>query len=285
MSPNLARRIAVAMVGIPIVIGLVFWGVWPLAALVAVLAVLGTAEVYGLSGASGVEAHAVWGYVGAGLLPLYAAWAVGQAHGAGAVGAFGAALWLIGLFVLGIRRGPEKTAVAALGVTLLGAAYAGGLLAFIVVLRGSALAGESRLAATALVFFPLVLTWLLDTFAMTGGAALGGPRLAPVVSPKKTWSGALVGGGAALVLAPAYGRLVLPRFDIDLRVSELLVIGLAVAVVAQVGDLAESVLKRAADKKDASNLIPGHGGVLDRLDSLYFVLPVTTLLLLHFGGV
>ncbi|HTK56591.1 MAG TPA: phosphatidate cytidylyltransferase, partial [Gemmatimonadales bacterium] len=104
---------------------------------------------------------------------------------------------------------------------------------------------------------------------------LGGPKLAPVVSPRKTWAGAiggLIGGIAATI---AIGLWVFPRLGMAVGVLPLVVIGVAIGILAQVGDVAESLFKREAGVKDSSSLIPGHGGVLDRLDSLYFVLPAT----------
>ena len=120
---------------------------------------------------------------------------------------------------------------------------------------------------------------------MTAGAVFGGPKLAPVLSPHKTWAGAVGGVVGALVAALAFGPLVLDRVALHLGAPRLVLVGLAVAVAAQVGDAAESLLKREAGVKDSSSLIPGHGGMLDRLDSLYFVLPVSAGLFRVFGMV
>ncbi len=111
----------------------------------------------------------------------------------------------------------------------------------------------------------------------------GGPKLAPVISPHKTWSGAvagLVGAGFAAVL---YGILILDEVGLSLHVWQLVIIGLVVGVVGQVGDLAESLLKRSVGVKDSGAFFPGHGGVLDRLDSLYWVIPVSALCFYAFG--
>jgi phosphatidate cytidylyltransferase len=131
-----------------------------------------------------------------------------------------------------------------------------------------------------LVLFPLVLTWICDTFAYMVGSQFGGPKMAPVLSPNKTWSGAVGGAVSAIVAAGLLGQ-VLNRLGWRFALVELLVLGLAVGIVAQVGDVAESLLKREAGVKDSSNLLPGHGGILDRLDSLYFVIPVYAALILY----
>jgi len=115
----------------------------------------------------------------------------------------------------------------------------------------------------------LVSTWICDTVAYAVGMHLGRHRLAPKISPKKSWEGAFGGLGGALLVAMIAGPLFL---GIGLGWSTLL--GLLIAVAATFGDLAESVIKRQVGVKDSGHLIPGHGGMLDRIDSLLFVVPV-----------
>ena len=134
-----------------------------------------------------------------------------------------------------------------------------------------------------LVFFPLVVTWSCDTAAMFGGRMLQGPRLAPSISPGKTRSGAAAGVAGALLVAPVFGTLVFPRVGVEASPWQLLAMAAVLSVVGQIGDLAESLFKREAGVKDSSQLIPGHGGVLDRLDSLYFVIPVAAAMYHLFG--
>ena len=129
----------------------------------------------------------------------------------------------------------------------------------------------------ALVFFPLVVTWICDTAAMFGGRAFGGPKLAPTISPGKTRSGGIAGLVGGVAVAPLFALLIFPAVGIELSLAAAVLIALALAIVGQLGDLAESLLKREAGVKDSSSLIPGHGGVLDRFDSLYVVLPVAAI--------
>jgi phosphatidate cytidylyltransferase len=133
------------------------------------------------------------------------------------------------------------------------------------------------------VFYPLVVTWVCDTAAMFGGRAIGGPKLAPTVSPGKTRAGTVTGVVGALLVAPLFAGLVFPRVGVALALGPALAIALVLSVVGQVGDLAESLVKREAGVKDSSHLIPGHGGVLDRLDSLYFVVPAAAAMYHAFG--
>ncbi|HET7039542.1 MAG TPA: phosphatidate cytidylyltransferase, partial [Gemmatimonadales bacterium] len=136
-----------------------------------------------------------------------------------------------------------------------------------------------RPAATALVFLPLIIVWACDSLAMAGGAVMGGPKFAPVVSPNKTWSGTITGSVAATVAGPLYGLAVLQPVGIELGWERLALLGLVLSALGQVGDLAESLFKREAGVKDSGGIFPGHGGVLDRLDSLYWALPAAAALL------
>jgi phosphatidate cytidylyltransferase len=123
-----------------------------------------------------------------------------------------------------------------------------------------------------LVFWMMVVTWATDIFAYFAGRTIGGPKLAPRISPNKTWAG-LFGG---IVGAAATGALAAWYFDLGMP---FLYIGGAMAVLAQAGDLYESGLKRRAGVKDSGTILPGHGGALDRLDGLLPVIVATFLLL------
>ncbi len=123
----------------------------------------------------------------------------------------------------------------------------------------------------AWTLFGLLLVWAADTFAYFAGSRIGGPKLAPRISPGKTWAG-FIGGlvGACLICVPAAPLLQLP-WD---RLPALVALGLVVALASVVGDLFESMIKRQAGAKDSGTLIPGHGGVMDRIDSVVAALPV-----------
>jgi len=280
MAHHMLRRVAVAVIAIPATIGLLYLGGWVLTIALAVLGVLGALELYRLAALRQVQALVLPGAAGAALLPV-AAWLAlpsGRALGASWL-AFPVAVWLI--VVVGVAAGtrrPDQGPTAAIGVTVLGALYAGGLPAFLLLLRHPAAPGGAGMG-TALALLPLVATWICDSLAMAGGAMFGGPKLAPVLSPAKTWSGALVGSVGALVTAPLWGRWVLQPLGLSLSPVLLLACGAAVAVLGQAGDVAESLFKREAGVKDSGALFPGHGGVLDRLDSLYWAIPAVALIL------
>jgi phosphatidate cytidylyltransferase len=128
--------------------------------------------------------------------------------------------------------------------------------------------------------FPVVLTWTSDIGAYVVGRSLGSTKLMPAVSPGKTRAGAWGALVATVGASLAYAQWVLPaNAQLTLSPGLAALFGLLVSAAAQVGDLAESMLKREAGVKDSSSLLPGHGGILDRLDSLYFVLPLAYLFL------
>lgn len=284
ISRNLALRVGFAVVAIPVTVAVLYAGGWLLAAALAALGVLGAHEVYALARRQGIEPLSGLGLAAAAAIPLATYWAKGSERHWAEPALYAGALWLIALLALAARaRGPARRPLAAVGVTVFGTLYASALLAFIIPLRHGALRPATPWAETWLVLFPLVVTWTCDTAAMAAGFAIGGPRLAPVLSPRKTWAGAVGGTVGAIAVALALGLLVLDRFGWALTVIQLVAIGVALALAGQVGDVAESLLKREAGVKDSSGLIPGHGGVLDRLDSLYFVLPVAAGLFKVFG--
>lgn len=119
-----------------------------------------------------------------------------------------------------------------------------------------------------IIFFPFLLVWFNDTFAYLFGSKFGKHKLFPRISPKKSWEGA-IGGGLTTVLA----GLVLAPYINGLETLDTAVISLIVVLFGNFGDLIESMFKRCIEIKDSGHIMPGHGGVLDRLDSILFTLP------------
>lgn len=126
---------------------------------------------------------------------------------------------------------------------------------------------------------PLVLTWLYDSFAYFVGSAIGRHKMAPAISPKKSWEGTIAGLILNLPCAWLILRLVQPR----LTTVDVIIISTGIGVIGTTADLLESAMKREVDLKDASNVFPGHGGFLDRIDSLIFNLPFFYLYLTYRG--
>jgi phosphatidate cytidylyltransferase len=288
-SGELARRLAVAAVGIPVVLLCLLVGGWVLGGLLAVAAVLGAREYYVLARARGERPFALLGMgVAGGLVLLAAAGPTVPELGARAFVVLlamsllltGGAVWL---------RWPGGQPMAAVTSTIGGVLYVGATLAFVPLLR--ALPEQAGLPAelgpwqaSAFVILPLATTWVGDSTAYFVGRAVGRTKLAPMASPGKTVEGGvagLMGSVAAAGVVAWWGPANWPL--LTLPVTTALWVGALLGAAAQVGDLAESVLKREAGVKDSGTLLPGHGGVLDRLDALLFALPVTWFVLVWAG--
>jgi phosphatidate cytidylyltransferase len=135
-----------------------------------------------------------------------------------------------------------------------------------------------------IVGYALLSVWAVDVFAMFSGKLIGGPKLAPRLSPNKTWAG-LIGGALGAVLAAWVSYWAIGLVDpIAVDLAAILMIGVVLAVLAQMSDLFESGLKRKYDIKDSGGIIPGHGGILDRVDGLIGVLIVLHIVSLWRGG-
>jgi phosphatidate cytidylyltransferase len=278
MATAMARRVAVAAVGIPAALGLVRLGGWPLVGALGLLGGLGAQELCRLAETKGTRPFR-WLAIPAAALSPVAVFALQQdtvsLGFAVAVGAVGYPLIVMAAAVL--RRPPEAGPLGAIAVSLLAPVYTGMMPSFVLFLRHGQV--TQPWAATWLVFLPLVVVWVCDSAAMGAGAAIGGPKFAPVVSPNKTWAGTIVGSLAGGMVAVLFGWVFLSRVGVVLSPVLLAAFGVVVASVGQVGDLAESLLKREAGVKDSGGFFPGHGGVLDRLDSLYWALPTAVCLL------
>lgn len=173
---------------------------------------------------------------------------------------------IAGTMIAAALRGPFDKMIASAGSTILGVLYVPFLGSHLIAIR---MGFEPALSAHLLSFFFLVLMGA-DAGAYYTGRALGKHKLAPSISPGKTWEG-VVGG---VVAALAMGAIAHFWFFRELPLKFILPLAAAMTVVGIFGDLAESALKRGAGAKDAANLLPGHGGLLDRLDSLLFNAPL-----------
>lgn len=288
-SGDLGRRLLVSAVGIPVGFAVVWAGGWVLLGVLLALALIGTHEVLGFARAREVRPFGLLALVASACLLLAVPLSDGtpEAWALPAIGVLVAAA-LLALAASVFLRGPGGGPLAAAAVTVLAPLYVAMPLAFGWFLRHHP-ASEWETAAwagTGLLLLPIIATWLGDTTAYFGGRAMGRRKLLPAVSPAKTVEGALwglVGSVSGALLATAF---LFPVFgggeSLSLVAAALL--GLAIGVVAQVGDLAESALKREAGIKDSGSILPGHGGVLDRFDAVLFTLPLTWILLPFFLG-
>jgi len=176
--------------------------------------------------------------------------------------AFVLALAVVAIVAAPIWRGASPTTEPAAN-TLLAVLYVGWLLGYGILLHQTSPNGDR------LVLFVVGVTWVGETMAYVVGSTLGRHKLAPVISPRKTVEGGVAQVVASVAMALILGAWLLPGCGVALAA----VAGALLGVIGQVGDLAESVIKRSVGTKDTGGMIPGHGGVLDRIDSLLFNLP------------
>jgi phosphatidate cytidylyltransferase len=276
------KRVATAVVLIPFVVGLVLYAstAWVAVALAAVI-VLAMIEYFALGDAIGHRAYRVWTLICA-LILVFMQWLGVRAtqniiahfneptFGPDlfrTIGALNTDLFLI--FLLGIAvltlatNRPMVEALPAAGISSSALLLVAFPLTFAIRLHGSSL-GLGR----KVLLFALVITWVGDTVAYFVGRAIGKHPFAPILSPKKTWEGALGGFVGSLLVGVAFSAW------IGVPVGSMLGMAAVGNVAGQVGDLLESAYKRSAGVKDSGTLLPGHGGILDRIDALILAIPV-----------
>ena len=256
-SRNLVMRIAVAVVLIPLAVAIAYAGSWLWAALVTLAAIGLFVEwlaIVGLRGATRVTVPGVAALAVAGLCF--------------AMGRLDAALIVLGVgFVAVVSIAPERRGWAAAGFLYAAAAEIASVLVRLDPAKGF-----------AALMFVLLIVWVTDSGGYFAGRGIGGPKLWPSVSPKKTWAGAVGGFAASLAVAAGFAA-----FDLG-KAGSLLMLSGALSVVSQLGDLFESAVKRRFGVKDSSHIIPGHGGLMDRLDGFVAAVVVAALFGLLRGG-
>ena len=273
---ELTRRILFAVIAAPASIAIVYLGDWALAILLSVLAALAAWELFRIARDTGAFPLDIAGISLAALVPI--------AVHAQRLGVYTLSLTVLVAIVLLLfastiwLRGPQGKPLSSVAITAFGVMYAS-LFSYVYALRYHDYAVGAG-AGTALVVLPVILTWATDIGAYTFGRTFGRKKLIPSVSPGKTVEGAVGGLGITIVICLLYVRFILmPYAQLGLTIQGAVLFAIVVSVAAQTGDLAESLLKREAGIKDSSNIIPGHGGILDRFDSLLFVMPIAFLLL------
>jgi phosphatidate cytidylyltransferase len=267
---DLRRRLVTALVLGPLFLlavavgGLVFLG--------AILLIVGVAawEFFRLAARKSARPRTAAGVGFALAFPALLYWAPGDPLALVALVTAG----VIGIALVQLLDPDSDEALAGVSTTLYGGAYTGLLLGHFVLIREVplAIAGMPYLTGAALVAVPVFLTWVNDSAAYVIGHRWGRRKLIPRVSPGKTLEGAV--GALLVTVAVAVPTLLLvDRWVALFDLADGLAVGALIGLAAPLGDLVESAFKRDAGVKDASDLIPGHGGVLDRFDSLMTVAP------------
>jgi phosphatidate cytidylyltransferase len=272
-ASSLLLRVVSGLVLIPIIVAAAWWPA-STAVLVAICAALGIYELVGIFRAGGYAPRTLLSVVIG--VALCAAAAL-QPYTAFDLTGAALAMVVIVALVAEIARTDRSTSLISWALTITGALYVGWLLShFIMIgqittpLRNGWLASINIPPGTAWICFTLAITWLQDTAAYFVGRRFGKHAFAPILSPKKTWEGAL-GGFLASVLT---AMIAVPILGLPVNLFAAALIGAVAGVAGPLGDLAESLIKRQIGIKDSGHLIPGHGGILDRIDSLLFTGPL-----------
>jgi phosphatidate cytidylyltransferase len=264
MSPFLSR-LAVIAAGLPIVLGSAYLGGWFLLALAAAAGLVALHEFYRLARPLRPLVLAGYGGAVAGLLGAEidgAAWMLG-----------GYFLTFVLAFVFAAVSETRQSTTVAIATTILGAGWIGLGLGHLVLIRE--LDPTGRLAAMTV----LLIVFVADTVAFLVGRFVGRHRMTPVVSPGKTWEGFAAGAIAGVFTS----FLALYKEELFDETWRSLVLGAVVVAAATIGDLFESLVKRDLGTKDTGRILLGHGGVLDRIDSLLFAAPAAYFTLLALG--
>lgn len=245
------KRVLTAAVAIPIVLLLTIYSPqWLFAGVLGLVAALGANEFLSLGATKGLGRPQKWFLA----LPMLVtlsflqnpAWIVGAVM-----------ISVLVLMTTTVFSSSIETALGRVAIALSSLVYCSVSLGFLILMRRQAV----------LMLFAII--WVGDSAAYYGGRAFGKHLLAPRVSPKKTVEGAVAGLLGSIFVGVIAGKWVLPEDWMN-----LIVLSAVTAIAGQIGDLAESTLKRSAGVKDSSSILPGHGGILDRLDSLFFAAPV-----------
>jgi len=275
LASGTATRVATAAVLLPGTVAAVWWGpTWVVASLVAVVIAVCLWEFFSLAERQGMRGFRLW--VTLCVLGVIAS----QLSLAGARGiSLAGGEWLLQrgkelplelvlvVFVLGLAVGvvvgrrPLADAFPSLGISAAGLLVLGLPFSYLVRLHGLP---DGRLW----LLLTLAVVWAGDTAAYFGGRAFGRTAMAPRISPKKTWEGAAANVVGSLMVGALFSQWIV------VGLGHLLAMALLANAAGQVGDLVESAYKRGAGVKDSSGLLPGHGGMLDRVDALIFAAPV-----------
>ncbi|WP_373079097.1 phosphatidate cytidylyltransferase [Fusobacterium varium] len=266
-------RIMVAIVGIPLLIYILYHGGFPLLLFVNVIVGMGAYEFYNMAEMGGKKPHKAAGIIGALLIPNVLFF---NELGTLSIDVTGLLAFFV-IFLIGYRVLENKVENASvdIGETVLGALYISVLFSHVILISFLPNGGKWLLTAQ-------IMVWVCDSFAYFTGMAIGRKifnRGFSSISPKKSIEGSI--GGTVFTIISLY--LLEKYFNLlnngELGMTNIVIIGIFISIIAQIGDLGESMFKREFKVKDSGSILKGHGGILDRFDSMLFVAPTVYYLL------
>lgn len=267
---NRTTRILVAVLTIPILLGLSYWGGIPFLVLILGIGVLAFNEFATMVQNKDQYVNKIVGILVILVMILNSYFlSIGFEQ-----------LMLFGILALLISElfRNRSSAIQNLGSTLLGIFYVGAFSAAIVSIREFYTDSSHYSNGGSIVITIFITLWMTDSAAYFLGSAFGKHKLFPRVSPNKSWEGAIAGFIFAIITTTVLKEF----FFTFLTWKDAIVLGFIIGIFGQIGDLIESLIKRDASVKDSSNIIPGHGGILDRFDSLIFSAPIVYLYMYYF---
>ena len=267
---NFIKRTATTIIGVFLAFLTIFWEGFPFFIVVIIIALLGLRELYSIAGKQGYKPSYILGAI---LILYFIFISVDDVYSLNCyIENTIITFFIILSFIIQLFRKDFSKVLSEISITIFGSIYLGYLLSFMIKIKDLP-NGNYYLISL------LIVTWVNDIGAYLIGSYLGRNKIFPKISPKKTIEGSI--GGIIFSIAATFAL----KNWLNLTFNELISLGLIIAVIGQIGDLFESVLKRGSGVKDSGTLIPGQGGMLDCLDSLIFTAPVfyyyIILLILH----
>lgn len=283
-SPNnsVRQRVLTILPLLPILVTAIWWDLWSTTLVMIIAGMIGLYELYASFRQRGHTPFTRFGFGFAACIIAATWYQTSSGHLlVEAVLAFG----MITSLIVALLRAHEEQVLTSWGLTMSGVLYVIYLLSYIIPMRAITTPLHPGVLSAwiapgvAWIVLTLATTWLGDAFAYFSGRSFGKHLLAPHISPKKTWEGS-VGG---LLGAVATGIGCVPLLGLPIPLWGGAVIGIIAGIIGPLGDLAESQIKRQLGVKDVGSILPGHGGMLDRIDSILFMLPIVYYLAIWFA--
>ncbi len=253
-------RILTIIVTVPVIVACTYYGGWGFFILVTALALLSLNEFYSLMNKKGYSPSYLVGFIATIFFTWFTTYTLKHPHWEPyATGILTTAIIITFSAGIFLKKAQDSTVNAS--ITLLGILYIGWLFSYLILIREMTLHG-------AYLFFLIIAVWACDVTAYLVGTYLGKVKLSPFISPKKTVEGAVSGLIVAVIAAAIFSKL------IGMSLIHGIILGAVIGIVGQISDLVESLIKRDAGVKDSSHIVPGHGGVLDRMDSFILTAPI-----------